>query len=65
MALHSLSALEPIEASEAGALDGFGFRCSCVDGRIAGSSSLPTLARELRAGHAAWAISRGDKVCAA
>jgi len=62
MALHIVSGLVSVEASESGALDGFGFRCSCVGGRIAGSSSLRSLARELRDGHAAWARRRGDEV---
>jgi hypothetical protein len=65
MALHVLGSVEPVKASQAGALDGFGFRCSCNDGRIAGSSSLESLARELRSGHAAWARGRGDEVAAA
>ncbi len=64
MALHTLSPVEPIAASGPGALDGFGFRCSCAGGQIAGSSSLESLARELRNGHARWAAGRGDEVAA-
>lgn len=62
MALHVLSPLEPIAASQPGALDGWGFRCTCWGGRIAGSSSLQVLARQDRAAHARWHLGRGDEV---
>lgn len=53
--------LTPRAASGPGALDGFGFDCTCGGGLAA---SLPVLARQWREGHIAWHANRGDGVIA-
>ena len=57
----TLSPLVPVEASGPGALDGFGFTCSCGGGQ---SASLPVIARQWRDAHAAWHRGRGEQVAA-
>ena len=61
MSTLTLSALAPVPASGPGALDGFGFSCSCGTSQAA---SLPVIARQWRDAHAAWHVGRGDKVVA-
>ena len=56
---------ELIQASEPGALDGFGLVCSlCTERhgiRFVGSSSLEVLARQELNAHGAWHAGRGDQ----
>ncbi len=59
MATVTVSAITPRAASGPGALDGFGFDCSCRGGQ---SASLPTIARQWRRQHVAWHEGRGDLV---
>lgn len=55
----TISPITPREASGPGALDGYGFDCSCRGGL---SSSLEGLARQWQSEHIGWHLGRGDQV---
>lgn len=56
-----VSPLRPVPASGPGALDGWGFTCSCRGGQ---SASLESLARQWRNEHVRWHERRGEQVAA-
>lgn len=57
MAPITVSQVTPKQATDAGALDGFGFSCSCGGGY---GASLLQVAKNNRAGHIRWHQSRDE-----